>query len=176
MSAPCAVCPKCQLQRLEDAAQAWLRTPFVAHARIQGFGVDCVGLALACYQASGLLPESLELPAHYPLDGGHHLKLSWVEQFIEDSGFFVRIAGKTPQPGDLLALRLSAVSHHVAITLSGGRILHAFENVGVTEGSWLDPSIARSIRRVYRPKTLMSLSMEPDTRPATPLRACACHS
>lgn len=169
-------CAACQLTRLEEAALAWLGTPFVPHSRIPGFGVDCVGLALACYQAAGILPESLELPKDYPIDGGHHLKLSWVESFIENSRFFVRIDGQAPQPGDLLALRLSAVSHHVAITLSGGRILHAFENVGVTEGTWLDPSIGRSLRRIYRPKSLLSLKAPPSQRGGSSPLPCPCHS
>ena len=167
-------CPECLVQKLDQEAQSWIGTPFVPRARVKRAGVDCTNLALACFQGAGIVPDSVQLPKKYPMDGGHHLALSWVEEFIEKSGLFVLIPGAKTQPGDLLALRLSLVSHHVAMVLPNDRIIHALETQGVVEGSLRDPSIRRIIRRIYRPKVLINLKTNSENSDVlAPCRNCS---
>jgi hypothetical protein len=73
---------------LEWEASSWVGTPFHAHARLKGVGVDCVQLAAALYIATGFLTE-FEV-GWYPIDGGNHDAVSRVTAWIEQSGRFAR--------------------------------------------------------------------------------------
>jgi hypothetical protein len=67
---------------LEWEASSWVGTPFHAHARLKGVGVDCVQLAAALYIATGFLTE-FEV-GWYPIDGGNHDEVSRVVEWIEN--------------------------------------------------------------------------------------------
>jgi cell wall-associated NlpC family hydrolase len=95
-----------------------------AVAAVGGPERRCQFMVASIYKQAGLFPADLEIPSgnrDWAAAEGRSLIIPWVEA----SGLFDEVSGQ-PQPGDLLGFRLGRVLHHVAIALSGGRMIHVF--------------------------------------------------
>lgn len=132
---------------LLEAAESWLNTPFVPHAKVKGAGVDCVHLCAEIYMACGALKKFD--PPGYSIDGGSHCKQSKVLQWVIESGRFVSVG--IPQAGDLLCFRMGGVEHHVGIVLNEDTFIHAEQNIGVHYSNMKDSTWAGRLRWIYRP-------------------------
>ncbi len=107
-----------QIQSLEAAASA-------AIGRKE---MRCQVAIADIYKAAGLLPADLEVPTgdrDWSRSQGKSLIVPWVD----GSGYFERIT--EIEPGALICFHLGHVPHHVAIALSGGRLVHVMDVHGV---------------------------------------------
>jgi cell wall-associated NlpC family hydrolase len=119
-------------QAVVAQAQAWVGTPYHAHARIKGVGVDCAQILAAVYHAAGLVPD-LDLGAYSPQWHLHHseeLYLGWLQQ----AGARRLADGQHPQAGDVGVWRFGRTYSHGAIVVEGGAdplLVHAYIGRGV---------------------------------------------
>lgn len=131
-----------QLAALEAAAAA-------ADGRPE---LRCHVAMIDIYHAAGLLPP-LEI-AQGPRDWARASDASLIEPGVEECGLFVRVDG-APQPADLLGFRLGRILHHVAISLSGGRMVHVFGGHGVKIAPCIPDAWAKRLERVWRPRSVL---------------------
>ena len=101
--------------QITAAALALVGTPFHAQGRAPGVGLDCIGVAVCTALACGV---SVQDRIDYPLKPNGELK-------GELEARLTRVRGE-PQEGDLLMMSFDAEPHHVAIFISGFRIVHAY--------------------------------------------------
>lgn len=151
--------------RLEAAT--WLGTPFFAHGKIKGAGVDCVQLAAQIYIATGFL-DAFD-PGPYTMDGGRHSPVSKVIAWIEVSEKFLKISeGRVPQApeqiqqglaervppmvGDLLCFKImrNKVEWHVGVYVGDGLFIQALLNRVVSIGDLANLQAIR-LAAIYRP-------------------------
>jgi cell wall-associated NlpC family hydrolase len=144
-----------RLTHLIDEAKSWVGTPFVAHSRVKGAGVDCVNLAAALYLETRVL-DAFDPPA-YALDGGVHNKTSQVVEWLENHPRFMAIYHKhgpmpyNPMVGDALVFKNVQSEHHVAVMLAGHYFIHSVFFRKVVIGSLTDPLYKHALSAVYRP-------------------------
>jgi len=142
-----------------NEAASWFQTPFRGKCQIKGYGVDCVHFAAACYEATGFLEDFH--PPEYSLAEGSHLAASKVEAFIAALGCFDTIWKTDFGPrtldlgplltGDLLALRMGRVSHHVGLMLGGEEFAHVYIHSRVHTATLRDATWRRRLTGIYRP-------------------------
>ena len=117
-------------EALIEESRRWIGTPFMAHVRHPGVGVDCVNLAYALYKATGFAKDEA-LPA-YHVGAGRHLPISQIIDWIRNVDRFSPIDLSEPtQTGDLLGIRMTGVVHHVAVATVPGFAVHATVTIGV---------------------------------------------
>lgn len=125
---------------------------------IEGAALEAVGrpemrcqVAMAdIYKRAGCLPQDLVIPSG-DRDWARAQGVSLISPFVDGCGFFEEV----PQPaqaGDLLGFRLGRVLHHVAIQLSGGRMVHVYGGHGVRIAESIPTEWAKRIEKVWRLK------------------------
>src|SRR5579871_1266486 len=141
---------------LQREALRWVGTPFAAHSRVMGGGVDCVNLAAALYLECGFLKEFN--PPAYAMDGGtHNGKSQLIDWLISSRRFFLMAekfdpnGGWKPDCGDLLCFRFGRSEHHAGVMLLDGKFIHALAGRCVQITSLQDPIFKRTLQAVYRP-------------------------
>lgn len=91
------------------AARSWLGTPFHHQARLQGVGVDCVGLVIGVARTLGLVPPDFNVEAYPRMPDGkslmHLVRLHMRELKLEEE----------MQPGDVVVVRFDADPQHLGI-------------------------------------------------------------
>lgn len=169
------------VQRLCDAAAAWMETPFREFSRAPGRtgGVDCVGLCEELMKAAGVCEfqfprEQSDYQGHAP---GKILR--YLRGRVPDdpravllAEIFAEIALPVPQgptqtrrqtlawnppkelflPGDLLILKSDGL-FHMPIMLGGRRFISAVYRVGVIDGDIHDPSYSRHFVALFRARS-----------------------
>jgi cell wall-associated NlpC family hydrolase len=144
-----------QIERLAQEAARWIGTPFVAHSRVPGAGVDCVNLAAALYLETGAM-ESFNPPA-YSLDSGQHDIESRVLHYLDGHPSFKPIFARhvdkeySGMAGDLLCFKFARSEHHVGVLMTYNRFIHARNRRNVEMTSLTDPVYARCLTYVFRP-------------------------
>ena len=68
--------------------------------------------------------------------------------WVEESGYFETVT--EPLPGDLLGFRLGHTLHHVAIMLTGGRMVHVFGAHGVQIAPCIPTAWAKRLEKIWR--------------------------
>lgn len=138
---------------LDQAARAWLGTPYFACQGSRGHGVGCVELQHELWVEVGACPR-LELP-RYTADYGHHATQGQLLRFLldhpalRDRLVFVPPAGRL-LPGDLLGCRSGRVDHHLAQVIQWGKVVHAVENHGVIIHDQADEKFAARVLYALR--------------------------
>lgn len=107
-------------------ALTWVGTPYHAHARIKGVGVDCAQILIAIYAGLGLAPEVD--PGQYAPDWHlHHseeLYISWLEKAgahrVEEAAL-----------GDMALFRFGRTYSHGAIVVGPDEFVHSYLGRGV---------------------------------------------
>lgn len=133
---------------IQKAANSWIGTPFQAHARVKGAGVDCVNLAAAIYQEAGLIDEIPEFP-RYSMDGGKHLAKSTLSAVLATIPGFQQVDLESIYPGALLVFALGRVTHHIGVALDERRFVHALQGPGVIISSLKEKSYSKRLREVW---------------------------
>lgn len=109
-------------------ARTWLGTPFHHQARLQGIGVDCVGLVIGVARTLGLVPPDFDVQA-YPRtpDGTSLMHLVHLHM----RGLQV---DEQMRPGDVVVVRFDADPQHLGILgdyqHGGLSIIHAAAQPG----------------------------------------------
>ena len=122
------------------AAAALCGTPFRLHGRDPATGLDCVGLVAAALERCGrvvVAPEGYALRA---------LSIAPLLGFAARNGFVAIEVAASPEPGDLLLLRPSAIQAHLAIVLDRDSFVHAHAGLGrvaIGQGALPGETIAR---------------------------------
>ena len=112
-------------------ARAWLGTPYHHQASNAGVGTDCLGLIRGVYrELHGF--EAADVPG-YSRDWA---EASGRETMLDAARLHLReVALPAAEAGDILLFRWRAntVAKHVGILLDRDHLIHAFEDVAVTE-------------------------------------------
>lgn len=123
---------------------------------IEGAALEAVGspetrcqkAMAAIYRRAGILPSDFEVPDG-PRDASRWSAGSLIAEFMAGCPYFEEV--KQPiEPGDLIGFRLGHVLHHVAIALSGGRIVHVYGQHGVRIAPCIPSAWAERIEKVWR--------------------------
>lgn len=139
-----------RIRSLQEEAQLWVGTPFVAHSCVRGAGVDCVHLAAALYEKAAFL-KPIEWPA-YALDGGQHNPVSQLLTWLKSREDFRELTLKSEMgPGDLVCFRFGMSEHHCGVLLGYYRFIHARNRRTVEIASLKDPIYQRCLMTAYRP-------------------------
>ena len=143
-------------RRLAAAALRWKGTPFQAHARIPGAGVDCVQLAAALLEETGLTPAT-DFPT-YSVDFGDHADVSPLLQWLTAQPTWRSIAKTEVQPGDVAVFQVGKVPNHVGVALGEQRFCHCLRGHGVLISNLADPTYARRWVNTFRPCSTANLT------------------
>ena len=103
-----------QRAQLTAAALSLLDTPFHAQGRLPGVGLDCIGVIVCVARLCGIAHQDR---TDYPLRPNGELR-GELESRLQ------RVRGE-PQEGDVLMMAFDREPHHVAMLISGDRIVHA---------------------------------------------------
>lgn len=114
-------------QRVVESSRAWLRTPYHAHARVRGVGVDCIHLMCAVFEEVGLI--SPFDPGMYPISWAIHRS-----QELYMAGLDAR-ANRIDQPhaGDVALFKYGRTFSHAGIVTGQGTLVHSLARLGVIE-------------------------------------------
>jgi cell wall-associated NlpC family hydrolase len=115
-----------QRERVLAEAREWLRTPYHAHARLKGVGVDCAQFPAAVYEAAGIIPHIEPAYARqWHLHRSEELYLAWVGKFARE------IPLEDAKPADFTVWRWGRTFSHGGILLGGGQVIHSYIGLGV---------------------------------------------
>jgi len=110
------------------AARAWLGTPFHHQARLQGVGVDCVGLVIGVARTLGLVAPDFDVDA-YPRQPDGKSLMHLVQMHMRGLH-----ADEAMQPGDVVVVRFDRDPQHLGILgdyrHGGLSIIHAAAEPG----------------------------------------------
>ncbi|WP_133164205.1 C40 family peptidase [Solimonas fluminis] len=102
------------------AARRWVGTPYLHQARLQGVGVDCIGLVLGVGAEVGAWPASFNYTGYGRLPHNNNL-------LQEAQRHFLQIPIEDVQPGCILMMRWFTEPRHVAV-FAGETLIHAANN------------------------------------------------
>jgi cell wall-associated NlpC family hydrolase len=126
------------LQRVLEAANRWIATPYHPGARLRGVGVDCAQILVAVYSEAGLMPAidigdySIQVHLHKPVDEDGKKQLTrYVDTILQWANEIQEIEAS---PGDLVLYKEGyAFAHGAIIVKWPDVIIHAARKVGVIE-------------------------------------------
>lgn len=109
-------------------ARTWLGTPFHHQARLQGVGVDCVGLVIGVARTLGLVPPDFDVQSYPRTPDGtslmHLVHLHMRSLQVDEQ----------MRPGDVVVVRFDADPQHLGILgdyqHGGLSIIHAAAQPG----------------------------------------------
>ena len=114
-------------QQVVAAARGWIGTPYHAHARVRGVGVDCIHLLCAVFEEVGLI--SLIDPGMYPISWAVHRS-----QELYMAGLDARACRTdSPHAGDVALFKYGRTFSHAGIVSVDGRLVHSLARLGVIE-------------------------------------------
>lgn len=137
-------------EALLAAAGRWIGTPFHAHAKLRGIGVDCIHLAAELMRETGHLPF-YEFPS-YEIDAGHHLERSMIEDWLGHHPGYQRFNPKAENAmiGDLFCYRLR-VAHHIAVCIGWPHGIHVLAGRRVVQMNLDDATFVGRFSSAFRP-------------------------
>ena len=127
-------------QRIVDAARAWIGTPYLHQASLQGAGCDCLGLLRGVWRAC-LGAEPAIVPA-YTADWSEAAKRE--DLFLAAHQWLIAKDLGDAATGDVLLFRMrdGAVAKHLGIaghTGAQASFIHAYTGHGVVETALTAP-------------------------------------
>ena len=139
------------MNRVVEAARAWLGTPYRHQASLRGEGGDCLGLVRGVWrELVGVEPEA---PPPYSPDwaeiGGGEMLLAAARRWLTE------IDVAEARPGDVLMFRMipgAPVKHCAILSDDAGpepRMIHAYWGRAVVE-SWMGPWWRRRLAAAFR--------------------------
>jgi cell wall-associated NlpC family hydrolase len=141
-----------RVARLEFYAAKWIGTPFSPNGNTPGpdGGVSCQKLVAAIYGHLGfndpIVPEVAMSHAAFS-------SRSLVEEFMKSRKDFELLEPtESVLPGDLLAMRIKRITHHLGIVLQGRTFIHSMYHIGTVLSSLNDPTYGSALACVWRPR------------------------
>ena len=110
-------------EQIVAEAESWLGTPYQHGGKVRGRegAVDCLMLAVAVYQAVGLVPEDFE-PRPYAFEWFLHHSEELYLQGLEQYAHRVECG----EPGDMAMFQMGRTVAHGAIVVGEDLIVHAY--------------------------------------------------
>ena len=115
-------------EQIVAEAMSWLKTPYHAHGRIKGQGVDCGMFLVEVFERTKLIKPYD--PGEYARDWHIHHSEELFLQKIEEAGGH-KVDGP-PQPGDIAMFRYGRCASHGSIVIKWPLVIHAYVGLGVT--------------------------------------------
>lgn len=110
------------MSEIVTMARRWLGTPFHHQARLQGVGVDCVGLVIGVARELGVVPSSWDVTGYGRVPDGKQL-VHHLDSLLQP------VAQSEMRPGDVVLVAFDSHPQHVGIVgdyVHGGHsIIHA---------------------------------------------------
>jgi hypothetical protein len=116
---------------IQNAARAFVRTPFRHQGRISGVGIDCVGLVLSIGEDFGLV-DRLGIP--FRRDDYPNYAAQPSDRFVFDElrrRAIARPIGSGIVGGDILAIRIPELPCHAAVAIDRAGhpyMIHAYDS------------------------------------------------
>ena len=102
------------------AARSLVETPYHAHARLPGVGIDCIGVPIVACWIAGVKPRTFDVQGYRMQPDGTLLERC--------DDHMTRIAREDMQPGDIVVVRWGSDPHHVGVVaerMNRRTIIHA---------------------------------------------------
>jgi NlpC/P60 family putative phage cell wall peptidase len=133
-------------------ARAWIGTPYVHQASVQGAGTDCLGLLRGIWRAI-YGAEPIAVPpytADWSEAGGREELMAAADHWL------IRKDARDAAPGDVLLfrMRLGSVAKHLGIAAQIGQapsFIHAYSGHGVIESPLSEPWARKIVARYQFP-------------------------
>lgn len=139
-----------RIQLLQDAAKAWIGTPFAPNSSSIGRGVSCQKLAGALYSEAGY--GEVDIP-DVPISHSRFSRESFVEPWFAARPDFEEIqAGEELQTGDILGFQIGHVVHHLGVYLGASLFVHCLDGIGTTIAGLQDATWQSRHVKTWRPK------------------------
>lgn len=110
------------MKQIVDIARRWVDTPFHHQARLEGVGVDCVGLVIGVAREIGAVAPSFDITGYGRVPDGVQLRRHLDEHMVP-------LEHADMAPGDVVLVAFDSHPQHVGIVgdyLHGGlSIIHA---------------------------------------------------
>lgn len=110
------------MKQIVDIGRRWVDTPFHHQARVEGVGVDCVGLVISVAREIGAVPADWDVGGYGRVPDGKQLVHHLSERLVP-------VAQADMAPGDVVLVAFDSHPQHVGIVgdyLHGGlSIIHA---------------------------------------------------
>lgn len=110
------------MKQIVDIARRWVDTPFHHQARLEGVGVDCVGLVISVAREIGAVPAAWDVGGYGRVPDGKQLVHHLSERLVP-------VDQADMAPGDVVLVAFDSHPQHVGIVgdyLHGGlSIIHA---------------------------------------------------
>jgi cell wall-associated NlpC family hydrolase len=101
-------------------AVSWERTPYHAHAKVKGVGVDCAMFPAAVYEAVGLAPPiNPQYTQDWMMHRDEELFLGFVTPYAHE------ITRADVLPGDFVIWKFGRTFSHSAIVIDMPEVIHA---------------------------------------------------
>jgi hypothetical protein len=144
-----------RLMRLEQVAESWRGTPFMANAAIKGAGVSCQKLVAAVYKECGFLPADF-VADDGPMAWSRAQKESLIEKFMaEQTKYFASLdfpRDGRPRAGDMIGIRVEGCLHHSGVVFrADGEFVHVYINQTVFFSNIHDATYWKRIAKIWRP-------------------------
>lgn len=124
---------------ITTAALSLVGTPFHPQGRLPGVGLDCIGVMVCTAILSGM---KIKDRTSYPLRPNGEL-------MQEMDARLIRVRGEMRE-GDVLVMSFGGEPHHVAMYISGNRIVHAYTGVRKCVVQEFTKQWQSAVRAVYR--------------------------
>jgi NlpC/P60 family putative phage cell wall peptidase len=118
-------------EQILKETREWLGTPYRHQHAQKGLGTDCLGLLVGVYTAIYGKPDAV-IPAY---SQGWDEVARREDMLIAAEKYLVPCTDGIYEPGNVLVFRMKpgAVAKHCAIVTEPERMIHAYQNLSVTE-------------------------------------------
>jgi cell wall-associated NlpC family hydrolase len=136
---------KVQIEAVLKEAMTWLKTPYHAHARIKGLGVDCAQFLIGVAVGAGIFPA-------INVRGDYSTVVPQGTEYVDVIlNYCDEITEQEAQPSDIALYKTSHGWMHSAIVIEWPHsIIHATEKRGVIMTSGDEDFLRGKPRRFFR--------------------------
>jgi cell wall-associated NlpC family hydrolase len=147
-----------RILRLREVADSWIGTRFFSNGNTKGrglqAGVSCQKLCEGIYRECGVLDivtPKVQM-AHAQFSSESLVEGFMALQICRTNFAILQLPGAELLPGDLIALRIKKVSHHLGVMVSKRRFIQALEGQGVIYSDLSDGTYGSRLVAAWRPR------------------------
>ena len=139
-----------RIAKIQEVADSWVGTPFVANSRCKGKrgGVSCQMLAEQIYLECGV-------PLTFKAERG---SMKWcgvsteslIERFVEGQDGFFTAVDDSALAGDLIGFHIGGCLHHLGIALGEGLFIHCMRGTTTMICRLTSPTFSKRVAKIWR--------------------------
>jgi len=143
-----------RIAKLQEVAASWIGTPFFSNGNTKGkgigSGVSCQKLCEGIYRECGFI--DVKTPA-VQMSHAQFSSKSLVDEFMQTCKTKFAILQRPLEllPGDLIAIRIKKISHHLGVMVTARRFIQAVEGPGVLYSELSDGTWGSRLQGAWRP-------------------------